>query len=215
MNLNKIVKIFVPKEKAFFPLFEQGAENLVKISELLQKLILATDEEQRKELAKGIKDLEVVGDKITYNVYETLNSTFITPFDREEIHGLASAIDDYADQINKTSQRIDLYKLKTFTPEFIQMADILNEAANHVNVAVKELKDMNNVSKINKACVEISLCENKADDLYHKAISDFFENETDAKELIKKKEVLEALEKAADKADDISKVLKTIQVKFA
>jgi uncharacterized protein len=215
MDISKIFKFFVPKEKAFFPLFEQGAENLVKISELLQKLILATDEEQRKELAKGIKDLEVVGDKITYNVYETLNATFITPFDREEIHGLASAIDDYADQINKTSQRIDLYKLKTFTPEFIQMADILNEAANQVNVAVKELKDMKNVGIINKACVEISLCENKADDLYHKAISDFFENETDAKELIKKKEVLEALEKAADKADDISKVLKTIQVKFA
>ncbi len=215
MGISSLIKILVPKEKAFFPLFEQGAENLVKIANLLKSLILATDENQRKELAKGIKDLELVGDKVTYNVYETLNTTFITPFDREEIHDLASAIDDFADQINRTSQRIDLYKLITFTPEFVQLADILIEAATNVNIAVKELKNMKNLTIFNNACVQISICENKADDLYHKAISDFFENETDAKELIKKKEVLESLEKSADKADDISKVLKTIQVKFA
>jgi uncharacterized protein len=215
MGLRGLIKLFVPQEKAFFPIFEQGAENLVKIATILKKLIEATDDTSRIELAKNIKELEVVGDKITSKVYETLNSTFITPFDREEIHDLASAIDDFADQINRTSQRIDLYKLKIFTPDFIQMADILIEAATYIEVAVKELKDMKNVANINNACVQISLCENRADDLYHNAISDFFENETDAKELIKKKEVLESLEKAADKADDISNVIKTIQVKFS
>lgn len=215
MSLSTIIKFFVPKEKAFFPLFEQGAENLVKISGLLKELFLAEGENKRNELAKSIKDLEVVGDKITYNIYETLNATFITPFDREEIHDLASAIDDFADQINRTSQRISLYKLTKFTPEFNQLAEILIEAAKNINVAVKELKNMKNLTVFNNACVQISICENKADDLYHKAISDFFENETDAKELIKKKEVLESLEKSADKADNISNVLKTIQVKFA
>jgi len=215
MGINNLIKMIVPQEKAFFPLFEQGSENLVKISALLKQLIQATDENQRKELAKDIKELELVGDKIAYNVYEALNSTFITPFDREEIHDLASAIDDFADQINRTSQRIDLYKLRIFSPEYNQLADILIVAADNINIAVKELKDMKNLTVFNNACVQISICENKADDLYHKAISDFFENETDCKELIKKKEVLESLEKAADKADDVSKVLKTIQVKFA
>jgi len=213
MGISKFLKIFVPQEKAFFPLFEHGSDNLVKIADLLKNLIQEPDSNRRKDLAKGIKDLELAGDKITYQVYETLNSTFITPFDREEIHGLASAIDDFADQINSTSQRIDLYRLNNFTPDFEQMADILIEAANQVNIAVKELKDMKNLSVFTNACVQISVCENKADDLYHKAISDFFENESDTKELIKKKEVLESLEKAADKADNIAKVLKTIQVK--
>ncbi|MFN8258972.1 MAG: DUF47 family protein [Bacteroidales bacterium] len=215
MSISKFIKFIMPKEKAFFPLFEQGADNLVKIADQLRNLILAEDEEKRKEIARTIKELEVAGDKITYNVYETLNSTFITPFDREEIHDLASAIDDFADQINNTSQRINLYKLKVFSPEFEKMAEILKEAAMHVNLAVKVLKDMKHVEKLNDSCVQISLCENKADDLYHAAISDFFENESDCKELIKKKSVLESLEKAADKADDISKVLKTIQVKFS
>jgi uncharacterized protein len=213
MGISKFLKIFVPQEKAFFPLFEKGSDNLVKIAGLLKALIQEPDPVQRKELAKGVKELELAGDKVTYQVYETLNSTFITPFDREEIHDLASAIDDFADQINSTSQRIDLYRLNNFTPDFEQMADILIEAANQVNTAVKELKDMKNLSVFTNACVQISVCENKADELYHKAISDFFENETDTKELIKKKEVLESLEKAADKADNIAKVLKTIQVK--
>jgi predicted phosphate transport protein (TIGR00153 family) len=215
MGISRFLKIFVPQEKAFFPLFEQGSENLVKISGLLKALIQAPDEAQRKELAKGVKELELAGDKVTYQIYETLNATFITPFDREEIHDLASAIDDFADQINSTSQRIDLYRLNNFTPDFEQMADILIEAANHVNVAVKELKNLKDLSTFTNACVQISVCENRADDLYHKAISDFFENESDTKELIKKKEVLESLEKSADKADDIAKVLKTIQVKFS
>ncbi len=215
MGIKKILKIFAPQEKAFFPLFEQAAENIVKISGLLKDLIQAPNDDQRLELAKGVKELEIVGDKITYQVYETLNATFITPFDREEIHDLASAIDDFADQINSTSQKIDLYRLKNFTADFALMADILIEAANQVNIAVKELKNLQNLSKFTNACVQISICENKADDLYHKAISDFFENESDTKELIKKKEVLESLEKSADKADDIAKVLKTIQVKFS
>lgn len=124
MGIKKILKIFAPQEKAFFPLFEQGAQNLVKISGLLKELILAKDDNQRIDLARGIKELEIAGDKVTYQIYETLNSTFITPFDREEIHDLASAIDDFADQINSTSQKIDLYKLKTFTVDFQLMADI-------------------------------------------------------------------------------------------
>jgi uncharacterized protein Yka (UPF0111/DUF47 family) len=215
MGLSTFLKIFIPKEKAFFPLFEAGAENLVKIAEQLKKLLSAIEDNERKELAKIIKELEVGGDKITFNIYEMLNSTFITPFDREDIHDLASAIDDFADQMNSISQRIDLYKLRVFSPAFLQMADILHEAANYVDIAVKELKTMKNIGKLNKSCIEISHCETKADDLYHNTISDFFENENDCKELIKKKEVLESFEKSADKADNISKVLKTIQVKFS
>jgi len=213
MGISNFLKIFVPQEKAFFPLFEKGSENLLKISGLLKLLIQDPDENKRKEMAKGIKELELEGDRVTYEIYETLNATFITPFDREEIHDLASAIDDFADQINSTSQKIDLYKLNNFTPDFEKMADILIEAANHVHIAVKQLKDLKNLTIFTNACKQISVCENKADDLYHKAITEFFENETDTKELIKKKEVLESLEKAADKADNIAKVLKTIQVK--
>jgi len=215
MVIGKLIKLFVPKEKTFFPIFEEGSENLVKVAVLLKKLIEATDEIERKELAKSIKELEVVGDKITSNIYETLNLTFITPFDREEIHDLASAIDDFADQINSTSQKINLYKLSVFTPDFIQIADILVESANYVNDAVKGLKDMKNHKKIDAACVQVSLCENKVDDLYHKAISDFFENESDAKELIKKKAVLESMEKSADRAERIANVIRTILIKIA
>lgn len=215
MGISKFLKIFVPQEKAFFPLFEQASANLVKIAELLKELLSTSEGNRQSEIARGIKELELVGDKITYRVYETLNSTFITPFDREEIHDLASAIDDFADQINTTAQRINLYKLHFVSKEFVQMAEILIDAAKSVNIAVIELKNMKNIDSFNKACIRISDCENQADEVYHKTISDLFENETDCKELIKKKEVMESLEKSADKADDIENVLKTIQVKFS
>jgi predicted phosphate transport protein (TIGR00153 family) len=215
MGIGKFLKIFIPQEKSFFPLFEQGSANLIKIAELLKELLSTSDIDKQKEITKGIKELELVGDKITYTVYETLNSTFITPFDREEIHDLASSIDDFADQVNTTAQRVHLYKLTIVSPELLKMADILIEAAKNVDIAVNELKNMSNKEVFDKACIQISVCENRADEVFHKAISDLFEYETDCKELIKKKQVLESLEKAADKADDIENVLKTIQLKVS
>jgi uncharacterized protein len=110
MSLNNIFQYFVPKDRKFFPLFEQGSANLIKIAEALVKLMDAKDEASKQALTKEIEDLEHRGDDITHQIFIELGKNFITPFDREDIHLLASAVDDIADYIHGSATRLQLYK---------------------------------------------------------------------------------------------------------
>jgi uncharacterized protein len=215
MGLNTFFQKLVPKDKKFFPMFESQADLIVKAIEMLSKVFSAQDPESRMVFHKGIKDLENQGDEVAHQIFNELDKTFITPFDREDIHQLASTMDDVLDFINGTSQRIRLYKLRDFPPEFAQFATVLANGANEIINATRELHNLKKPEKIIQACIRINDIENQADDLYHQVISDLFENETDAIELIKKKEVLQTLERAADRMEDVADVLKTIMIKIA
>jgi len=216
MSIDKILKIFVPKDHAFFPLFEKDAENLIKTTEVLKLLLSTENIEQQANYIKQIKELERIGDDITHTIFNQLNKSFITPFDREDIQQFASNIDDVVDIINGVGQRILLYKPKTYIPTYLEFADILIEAANKIEFSVKLLIDpVNNRDEIKQTCIRIHTLENKADELYHIGISTLFENEKDPFELVKKKEIIETLEKAVDKAEDVSDTIKTILVKLA
>ncbi len=216
MNLDNILKFFVPQDNSFFPLFEENATILLKASELLKDLMTLDSIEERDEIIKQIKAVEHDGDDITHKIFQQLNKSFITPFDREDIQELASSLDDVIDFINGTAQRIQLYKPKAFMPVFIEMADVINQAATEIEKSLHGLKHAGkNKDAIIQSCINLNTLENKADDLHHMGLSELFEKETDTIELIKKKAILETLEKTVDKAEDVSDVIKTILVKLA
>ncbi len=215
MSLNNIFQYFVPKDKKFFPLFEQAGANLIEMAKLLKESVNSNDLELRKEISKKIEDLEHTGDKITHQIHLELGRNFITPFDREDIHSLASSLDDVADFIHGASNRMELYKVEKPTQPMIEITDLILEATEHVAKALFELKDLKNIRNITDSCVRINSVENKADYIFDKAVADLFEYEKDAISLIKQKEVLSAMEDATDKCEDVANVLESILVKNA
>jgi uncharacterized protein len=215
MGINTFFQKLVPKDKKFFPMFEAQADLIVQASGMLNEIFISTDPARHAELFKAIKDLENQGDNVAHGIFDELDKTFITPFDREDIHQLTSKLDDVLDFINGTSQRIRLYRLKNFPSEFVQFSNVLQHGGVEIRNAVKELYNLKRPEMIRHACIRINEVENQADDLYHSVISDLFEHEKDAIELIKKKEVLQTMERASDRMEDVADVLKTILIKLA
>ncbi|MCW8312647.1 DUF47 family protein [Sphingobacterium sp. InxBP1] len=215
MSLNSIFQYFVPKDKKFFPLFEQAGNNLIEMSQLLIDIVNSSNPEKKKELTRKMEDLEHRGDNITHQIHLELGKNFITPFDREDIHSLASSLDDVADFIHGAANRMDLYKVEKATEPMIEIANLLVEATEHVSKAIHELRDLKNIRNITDSCVRINSVENKADYIFDKAVADLFEFEKDAISLIKHKEVLSAMEDATDKCEDVANVLESILVKNA
>jgi len=215
MSLNSIFSYFVPKDKKFFPLFEKASGNLLKISEALQEYVNTTDPEKRTELTKLIEDYEHDGDDITHQIYLELSKNFITPFDREDIHSLASAIDDIADYIHGSASRMQLYNVTQITDPIRKLSELIVQGCQDVHKAVSELKNLKNIRVITDSCVRINSMENQADYVFDRAVADLFEYEEDAKVIIKYKEVLAAMETATDKCEDAANVLESILVKNA
>jgi uncharacterized protein len=216
MNIDKIFKYFVPKDKEFFPLFEKDSQNLIEGASLLKLLMFTEEDEKRQPIYKQIEDIEHEGDRITHTIFDTLNKTFITPLDRGDIHALTTTLDNVLDSINGASQRVQLYKPKKILPVFSHMADIIHSATLEIDSAIKGLRNAgNNKDKIMLSCINLNTLENRADELYHSAISQLFETEKSACELIKTKAIIEILEKCADQAEDISDTIKGILIKIA
>lgn len=215
MSLNSIFQYFVPKDKKFFPLFEQASNNLIDMAKLLKELVNQAEVSKRRELSRKIEDLEHKGDDISHQIHLELGKNFITPFDREDIHTLTSSLDDVADFIHGASNRIDLYQLEKITDPIVEMADLILEATEDVAKAVHELRDLKNIRNITDSCVRINSIENKADYIFDKAVGELFEFEKDAITLIKYKEVLSAMETATDRCEDVANVLESILVKNA
>jgi len=157
MKVDFLLKLFVPKDTSFFPLFEQDAKILIKASELLKQLMATNAIEQREPIIKQIKAVEHEGDEITHQIYKQLNKSFITPFDREDIQTIASSMDNVTDYINGTSQRIQLYKPKKINPVFIEFAEIIFLAAKEIEFSLINLKDAGkNKEKILEACINLN-----------------------------------------------------------
>jgi uncharacterized protein len=215
MGLSSIFQVIVPKQKVFFELFDKGAENLVHSAEHLKKLMSTTDQYEKESLIVQIKECETTGDNITHRIYDDLNRTFITPFDRDDIQKLASSIDDVVDYIDSASRKVKLYKPKSYMEEYSNIADLIYQASLEIKNVIEGLRRLKKPKEILTACIKINEIENKADIVYHHALSQLFEKETDAIELMKKKEIMEALERATDSAEDVSDVIKTIIIKSA
>lgn len=210
-----IFNLLAPKERKFFPMFEKASGNIVEAAKTLVELVNTPAGDKRAELIRQVENLEHKGDDITHEIFNYLSATFITPFDREDIHMLTSAMDDIIDFIHGSTKRIQLYKIDELTPEIKKLAELIMKGAEELHIAISELKNLKKRDVINEACVKINSLENHADDIYNMAIASLFENEKDAIKVIKLREIYHALEVATDKCEDAANVIKTILIKYS
>jgi predicted phosphate transport protein (TIGR00153 family) len=215
MNLNTILKIFLPKDRVFYQLFESVAEELVKMGAKLKDVVSEPDFEQRAKLIKEIEDMEHVNDDYTHKIFTELGKNFITPFDREDIHYLATSLDDIADYIYASAKKINFYRVDPNDIGIQKMADLIALGCTHVHKAVTELRNMKNMRQITDALVAINSIENQGDDIFDMSIERLFATEPDAKEVIKKREIYQIMEIVTDKCEDAANVIESIIVKYA
>jgi uncharacterized protein len=212
MNINTIFQFLVPKDKKFFPLFEEASSNLIQIATILHEAVNLPMPERETFFLK-IDELEQKGENITRKTNLELSRNFITPFDREDIHALITSIDNVADNLHGASSRMKLYQVDKITKSIRKLTEINLEACQNIDQAVRELRDLKKMKNITDACSRINKLENKSDNVYDKAVFELFENETDAKNIIKYKEVLSVLESATDRCKGVASVLESIAVK--
>ena len=213
---NSFMKIFLPKDRVFYTLFEQVSETVVVMGKTLKELVHSPTPEEREKYLAQIEDLEHKNDEYTHQIFTELSRNFITPFDREDIHYLATSLDDIADYIFASAKKIVLYKVDPVHNNNIKkMADLILQGAENIHNAIPELRNMKNMRKITDALVRINSIENQADDEFDAAILNLFATETDAKEVIKKREIFTVLEVATDKCEDAANVIESIIVKYA
>ncbi len=216
MNIDKLLKFFVPKDHSFYPLFEEDAKNLVKAADLLKELLSTEDNQEHERIYQEIKEVEHAGYLITNNAYKQLNKSFITPFDREDIHELTANIDNVVDSINGIGRRICLYRPKKLMPVYAKMADMIVEASKQIQICVHCLNDAAaNKNEITAACDKVKDIEHMADDYYFVAVSELFEQEKDPAELLKNNKILEILERCVDEEEEVTDTIKAILIKMA
>ncbi|OAZ05075.1 DUF47 domain-containing protein [Flavobacterium succinicans] len=214
MTINSLFQFLVPKDKKFFPLFEEASSNLIELASNLHEAVNLPLKE-REVLFLKIDELEQRGEDITRQTNLELSRNFITPFDREDIHSLITSIDNVADNLHGAASRMRLYQVDKITKSIRKLTEINLEACHHIDEAVKELKNLERMKTITNACAKINKLENKSDNVYNKAVFEIFENETDVKNIIKYKEVLSVLETATDKCKSVASVLESITVKHS
>ena len=203
----------VPKNGLFFDLFSEDTSNLVAQAKVFNQMFQLTDTEQIAGCIRQIRDFEQKGDDITHQIFMELSDNFITPFDREDIHALATSIDDIADFINGCATRIQLYHVTHFSKTMELMSEVLLKQVIEIDAAIRDMRSMKNVQRVREAIVRINSLENHADDLFDESIARLFAEASDPLELIKTKEVLSSLETATDKCEDVANVLESILVK--
>ena len=213
---NSFFSRFTPKEPKFFPLLKQLSEILLSSSALLIEILGHDSPEKRAEDYKRIKDLEREGDKLTNLILDELGTTFITPFDREDIHDLASGMDDVIDGINSCAKRITIYNPHPISDKGKELGHMVQQEAALIGQAMDELEALRkSPDKLRAYCNQLHDIENRADDIYEFFITRLFEEEKDCIELIKIKEIMYELEKTTDAAEHVGKILRSLIVKYA
>lgn len=210
-----ILKFFLPKDKIFYTLFENASANLESLAKKLVLVVNEFDYNKRNIIIKEMEDLEHQNDILTHTIFVELGKNFITPFDREDIHSLATALDDIADYIYASAKKINFYKIDPNDQGIQKMALVIQDAVLAVNSAVIELRNLKNTQKIVDCVVKINSAENQGDDIFDLSIDRLFEHESDIKMLIKKRELYQSLEIVTDKCEDAGNVIESIVVKYA
>ena len=215
MGINTFGKLFMPKNKIFYELFEQVAETVEEMGLVLKKAVAETDTDKRLPLIKQIEDLEHRNDDHTHKIFTELGRNFITPFDREDIHYLATSLDDIADYIFASAKKINFYNVNTNDSGIQKMADLIEQGTIEIKKAVYGLRDMKDLRKMTEALVKVNSIENQGDDVFDMSIEMLFQQENDFKEVIKKREIYQVLEIATDKCEDAANVIESIIIKYA
>lgn len=204
---------FMPREERFFDLFEQQAQHNLDAAKLF--LEMAKSWSLDGERFKKLQEIEHEADITTHEIYDRLNRTFITPFDREDIHALASEHDDIVDLIQSIATRMQLFHIESTGPDFVGLVEILLGATENVKKAVTELRVPEKSRRVQDYCIEINRLENAGDRALEAAIAKLFSGKPDPLEVIKWKEVFEGVETAIDKCEHIAHRIDGILVKQA
>ncbi|HEY2293746.1 MAG TPA: DUF47 family protein [Thermoanaerobaculia bacterium] len=214
-KVDALIRWLMPKEERFHELFDRDTENLLRSARLFSEFVRADLPTRRLRMSE-LRELEHDGDTITRQIFDALNSSFITPFDREDIRSLASDLDDVLDYIEGVAQQLINFELAESPQELREFAEILVEMAAEIEQVTERIWNLTHQREIQQAIVRISDLENRADVLYNKVIADLFRpNGRDPLEILKWKEIYEGLENACDQCRDYTHVVGNIVVKNA
>ena len=214
-KVDALIRWLMPKEERFHELFDQDTANLLVAARRFSEFVQA-DFTTRRSRMPELRDLEHQGDGITRQIFDALNSSFITPFDREDIRSLATDLDDVLDFLEEVAQRLINFELADSPPELRQFAEILVEMIAEIERVTECIWNLNRTSEIQQSIVRISDLENKADDLYNTVIADLFRsNGRDPLEIMKWKEIYDGLENACDQCKDYTHIVGNVIVKNA
>lgn len=198
----------IPRDEQFFPMFGELALKLSQSAELLEQLF--ADPGRLQEMVQKIKDLEHEADVLTHDLIVRIDKTFVTPIDREDIHLLASRLDDVIDVVDGVARRAQMFRIREFRPQAAQLADVLRRAAETLADSVQNLKKP---KLILQRSGELKRLEEEGDTIYHSAIGALFDDGAEALEVIKWKELFDKLEDAIDLCDDVWNVIESIALK--
>lgn len=215
MGINSFVKFFTPKDRIFYSLFEEVADNLYDMSKVFRDAMYENDDQKREQMLSTLEAYEHKNDEATHRLFIELGQNFITPFDREDIHYLATSLDDVADYIWASAKSIVNYDINEVNDTMRAFSDVILSSTGSLRVALKGLRNMKDLKSITDACVKVNSFENEADVILDKALQYLFLNETNAIELIKRKQLYQDLEIVTDKCEDSANVIESIIVKYS
>jgi len=197
-----------PKDEDFFLLFRKQAELVRESCQQLHEMMLKFD--RLEERAKALKEVEHRADLVTHEVFERLNRTFITPLEREDIHGLASGLDDVVDAAEAIGSRLLLFGVTESRPEAVRMTEILVASALQIEQAVENLRNLQNLMSFS---IEIHRLENEADGISRQVVADLFSGRHDILDVMRWKEIYGRLENATDMCEDVANTIESIVIK--
>jgi predicted phosphate transport protein (TIGR00153 family) len=215
MAFSSVLKFFLPKDRVFYSLFEEVATTLVLMGNTFKSAIQEKDLNKRDVLLKTLEDLEHKNDETTHRIFIELGRNFITPFDREDIHYLATSLDDIADYLWGAAKRVVNYQIYDEYNTLPAFADIITRSIGAINTSVYGLRDMKDLRSITAACVLVNSMENEADELLDATMMKLFTSSITAVELIKQKDIFQMLEVVTDKCEDAANVVESIIIKYS
>jgi predicted phosphate transport protein (TIGR00153 family) len=206
--MSRLAQVFGSRDRAYFELFEEAGKNILQAADLLDRML--RNYPDSKDLAREILICEQEGDRITHDIIDRLNHTFVTPIDREDILALASALDDIVDYVEEVADYLGLYKIEAPMDQAIKLAHVLLQAARQIEEAIPRLRGFRDLSHYT---VEINRLENEGDRITREAVASLFDNGIDPMVVIRWKDLFERLEAAIDAAEHVANILEGIVIK--
>lgn len=201
------------QDQEFFKLFRESSELSLEGARAFRNMV--SDLSKSESFTRTIKDYEHRADEVTHRTVALLHKTFITPFDREDVHSLITKMDDILDFIDAAAQRVNFYEIRTSTPELKQLADICITSCELIVKAVRGLDNLKKSNEINSTCIEINRLENDADHVLRSGVAKLFKDEPDTRMLIKLKEIYELLETVTDRCEDVANIIDGIVLEYS
>ena len=204
----RLSQLFAPKEREFFDLFEEAGSNIVRAAELLERMLDQWPD--HGELARDVVVCEQEGDRITHDIIQRLNSTFVTPIDREDIYALASGMDDIVDFIEEVADFLGLYRIEAPMDQAVRLARVLHQAVRNISEAIPRLRTLKDISHYT---VEVNRLENEGDKIHREAVASLFDHGIDPMMVIRWKDIFERLEEAIDSTERAANILEGVMIK--